>query len=153
MVDFGTAWYQNIWYLVVPNQCVYLNLALITGTVMRLLYVVACLITLVGCSKEIEHTESPIRPIAWTAVKTSNFEQVRTLSGIVAPVENANLSFEVNGKVEDVFVKLGDTVTKGQPLAKLNQLTFQLSFESASAQVKQAEATLQEAQNEYEVVY
>lgn len=127
-----------------------IKLAPVTGTVMRLLYVVACIITLVGCSKEIEHTESPIRPIAWTAVKTSNFEQVRTLSGIVAPVENASLSFEVNGKVEKVFVKLGDTVSKGQPLAKLNQLTFQLSFESASAQVKQAEATLQEAQNEYE---
>ena len=116
---------------------------------MRLLIFVAMTLVLAGCSKDTEQAEPVIRPIAWTAVKTTNFEQIRTLSGIVAPVEDANLSFEVNGKVEKVYVKLGDVVTKGQPLAKLNQLTFQLSFESATAQLKQAEAGLLEASNEY----
>ena len=117
---------------------------------MRLFTFLAIAIVLTGCSQEAEHSDPVIRPIAWTAAKTTDFKQVRTLSGIVAPVEDAKLSFEVNGKVEKVYVKLGDRVTKGQPLAKLNQLTFQLSFESATAQLKQAEASLLEASNEFE---
>ena len=122
---------------------------ILKGTNMRMLKCLIFILLLAGCSQEKIPTKEVIRPIAWTSVNTSNFEQVRTLSGIVAPVEDANLSFEVNGKVEQVFVKLGDSVKKGQPLAKLNQLSFQLSFKSASAQLEQAKASLLEASNEF----
>jgi len=117
---------------------------------MRTFILLISALALLGCTEKKEQEAPIIRPIAWTTVKTSNFEQVRTLSGIIAPVEDARLSFEVNGKVESVSVKLGETVKKGQVLAQLNQLTFKLSYESATAQLKQAQASYQEAKNEFE---
>lgn len=106
-------------------------------------------ILLTACSKESPEPQPTIRPIAWTQVSLSSLEQVRTLSGIIAPVEATTLSFEVNGKVQDVAVILGDSVTKGQQLAQLNQRTFNLSLQSAQATLKQTQASYAEAKNEY----
>jgi len=102
-----------------------------------------------GCSKAPTVEVNPIRPIAWTEVQLSKLEQIRTLSGIVAPVEATSLSFEVSGKVQSVKVNLGNNVSKGQELARLNQRSFNLSLQSAQAQLEQAQATSQEADNEF----
>jgi len=103
-----------------------------------------------GCSQEQVVTEKAIRPIAWTKVEMTDLKQVRTLSGIVAPIEAANLSFEVNGKVQSVAVNLGNEVTQGQVLAQLNQRSFKLSLQSAQAQLEQTKASMSEAKNSYE---
>ena len=106
--------------------------------------------SLFGCSEAPAIKANSIRPIAWTEVKLSKLEQIRTLSGIVAPVEATSLSFEVSGKVQSVKVNLGNNVSKGQELARLNQRSFNLSLQSAQAQLKQAQATMTEAKNEYQ---
>ena len=105
---------------------------------------------LTACTEQEQDTTPVIRPIAWTKVELSEFDQVRTLSGIVASVEATTLSFEVTGKTESVTVNLGNKVKKDQPLAKLNQLTFQLSVQSADAELKKAQASHIEANNEYQ---
>ncbi|WP_286233699.1 efflux RND transporter periplasmic adaptor subunit [Thalassotalea sediminis] len=105
---------------------------------------------LASCSDKTPEKEPVIRPIAWQEVTFSPLEQIRTLSGIVAPVETATLSFEVAGKVETVAAKLGDKVTKGQLLVQLNQRSFALSLQSAEANLQQVEANYAEAKNAYE---
>ena len=117
---------------------------------MRLLTSLLVLTLLVACSKEPAPERKVIRPIDWTEVKRSKLEQVRTLSGIVAPVEATSLSFEVNGKVQSVKVILGEEVKKGQELARLNQRSFNLSLQSAQATLNQSRASYSEAQNEYQ---
>lgn len=117
---------------------------------MRIYISIMLAILLTACSKEQTEPAPTIRPIAWTQVAESSLQQVRTLSGIVAPVEAATLSFEVNGKTQSVSVILGDTVNKGQQLAQLNQRTFNLSLQSALATLKQTQASYAEAKNEYE---
>ncbi len=117
---------------------------------MRTLIIITFICFIVSCSKVTTHTEKAVRPIAWTQVVETDLTQRRTLSGIVAPVETARLSFEVVGKIQTVNAKLGDVVTKGQILAQLDQRNFQLSLQSAQAQLDKANVTMIDAKSTYE---
>ncbi len=116
---------------------------------MRLILLIF-IIVITGCTEEVQPQKTLIRPIAWVKVSSSKLEQIRRLSGIVAPVEATDLSFEVSGKVQSVKVRLGANVKQGQELARLNQRSFNLSIQSAQAQWQQSQATLTEAKNEYQ---
>ncbi|WP_448568024.1 efflux RND transporter periplasmic adaptor subunit [Thalassotalea ganghwensis] len=117
---------------------------------MRFLILITLMTVLSACNQPTENKEKAIRPIAWMEVSESNFEQLRTLSGIVAPVETATLSFEVPGKVAEVYVRLGESVSAGQPIAKLNQRSFDLSVQAAQAQLDKANAAMSEAKSSFE---
>ena len=84
---------------------------------MRVMPLILFTLFLVGCNKPVKEVNKPVRPIMWTTVELSPFEQIRTLSGIVAPVEATKLSFEVQGKIKAIEVNLGNEVLKGQELA------------------------------------
>src|SRR5881394_1106653 len=62
-----------------------------------------------------------------TVVKVETRKELRstvTSSGEVRPIQFMNLTSEVQGRIEEIYVKEGDQVTKGQRLVKLdpNQL-------------------------------
>ena len=116
---------------------------------MRILSICIAVIALTACNEQTVSTEKAVRPIAWTKVSQSSIKQLRTLSGIVSPVEATQLSFEVLGKVQSVDVRLGDKVNKGQVLAQLNRRTFELSLQSAQAQLDKANASMSEADNAF----
>src|SRR5678816_932922 len=48
-----------------------------------------------------------------------------TSSGEVRPIQFMNLTSEVQGKIEEIYVKEGDHVTRGQPLVKLDPKQLQ----------------------------
>jgi RND family efflux transporter MFP subunit len=104
---------------------------------------------LVGCNEKTPQENTTIRPIQWTEVTLSTLEQIRVLSGIVAPVEATKLSFEVGGKIQEISVNLGDEVTKGQSLASLNKRSYMLEQQSAQAKYEQAKASSADAKNTY----
>ncbi len=106
-------------------------------------------LTTLGCSEPTAKFEEAIRPIAWQTVTQSSLDQTRRLSGTVYPIEATNLSFEVSGKVEWVKVKLGDSVRRGDALARLDQRNFNLSVQSSQANLQQAKASQVEAENEF----
>ncbi|MGS2721128.1 efflux RND transporter periplasmic adaptor subunit [Paraglaciecola aestuariivivens] len=106
-------------------------------------------IMLSACSEKNIDDQPVIRPIAWTKVAQQDFTQVRRLAGVVEPVETANLSFLASGKVKQVKVKLGQNVVAGEELASLDQRSFRLNYQSAEAQLEQAEAAFIEAKNEF----
>jgi RND family efflux transporter MFP subunit len=104
---------------------------------------------LIGCTEKTAQINNTIRPIKWTQVTLSSLEQIRVLSGIVAPVEATKLSFEVSGKIQAINVNLGDNVSAGQQLAYLNKRSFNLEFQSAQAKYQQSKANLADAKNTY----
>jgi len=122
---------------------------MLTGISMRTLLLTLLTLFLFGCNQSVDQPKKVIRPIVWTKVSLSNLEQIRTLSGIVAPVEATKLSFEVSGKIQNMLVNLGDEVTKGQELARLNQRSYTLGLQSAQAKYEQAKASLIDASNSY----
>lgn len=102
-----------------------------------------------GCNEKAPELKEVIRPIAWTQVKASNFDQVRRLSGTIQPVEATNLSFQVGGKIDSVKVNLGEVVKQGDQLATLDQRSFKLSQQSSLASLHQAQSKLRETENEF----
>lgn len=76
-----------------------------------------------------------------------------TATGNLAPTNQVIVGSELSGTVAEVYVDTNDTVTKGQPLAKLDTIKLIQQTErtratllSAKARVSQAEATLRESE-------
>ncbi len=69
-------------------------------------------------------------------------------SGAVKPVQSRALAFPVAGTVTEVLVKVGDIVTVGQPLARLNTDELDLAVKQAEANLKSAQAGIAAANGE-----
>ncbi len=67
-------------------------------------------------------------------------------SGSVAAERTLALPFQTSGSVTEVLVQEGDTVTAGQPLARLDDRDLQLEVSSAQANLASAQARLAQAQ-------
>src|SRR4051794_3228161 len=77
-----------------------------------------------------------------TTVKVNVRKELRstvTSSGEVRPVQFMNLTSEVQGRIEDIYVKEGDQVTKGQPLVRLDPNQLQSNTDAQTAAVQTAQ--------------
>lgn len=82
-----------------------------------------------------------------TVVKIETKRELKsnvTASGEIRPIQFINLTSEVQGRIEDIYVKEGDKVDAGTPLVKLDPTQLQ---SSTDAQL----AALQASQNESQV--
>lgn len=92
-----------------------------------------------------------------TVVKLETRRELRatvTSSGEVRPIQFMNLTSEVQGRIEEIYVKEGDQVTKGQPLVRLdpNQLQSNTdaqlaAFQGAQDDVRVSQTQVTAAQN------
>jgi len=75
-----------------------------------------------------------------TEVVRGNISQEVSETGQVKKGEEINLSFKSSGEIEKIYVEVGDNVTTGQDLAKLdtNQLFIQLTEAQAALEVVKA---------------
>jgi len=82
-----------------------------------------------------------------TIVKVEPKKELRstvTASGEIRPIQFINLTSEVQGRIEEIYVKAGDVVTKGQPLVRLDPEQLQSNTDAQTA-------AYQAAQNESQV--
>jgi len=79
-------------------------------------------------------------PVGYAAIT----EKV-SASGKVQPVTEVKLAADVSGEITELFVKEGDSVTKGQLLARIRPDTYQAAVEIQSAGVSQQRANLAQA--------
>ncbi len=75
-------------------------------------------------------------------VATGNVETVVSGLGSLEPVERVSLGFEINGRVEAVYVADGDTVYPGDVLAELNNDALEIEHEQALLSIDNAEIDL-----------
>jgi len=79
----------------------------------------------------------------------AKFEQISKAQGIViATAKKQEIQSANDGVIEKVFVKEGQRVTKGQVIAKLDEVQFQASYEAIKSKVASLEATLSRLQAE-----
>ena len=71
-------------------------------------------------------------------------KSVVTASGEVRPIQFINLTSEVQGRIEEIYVKEGDQVTEGQPLVRLDPTQLE---SSQQAQFAAAQASINDVQN------
>ena len=86
-----------------------------------------------------------------TVVKLETRKELRstvTSSGEVRPIQFMNLTSEVQGRIEEIYVKEGDQVVKGQQLVRLdpNQLQSNADAQRAAVQGAQDDIRVSESQ-------
>ena len=95
------------------------------------LMIASMAIVLPGCSSGGDQIK-----VKTASAEKGQLEAVYKITGALVPVDTAKISAQMMGKVSEINVEEGDTVTAGQVLAKLDdtQLSAQLSQAQASYQ-------------------
>lgn len=86
-----------------------------------------------------------------TTVKIEMRSELRstvTSSGEVRPIQFMNLTSEVQGRIEDIMVKEGDKVEKGQALVRLDPNQLESSTDAQLASFQAAQTQIASAENQ-----
>jgi len=84
----------------------------------------------------------PAVQVHTAAVQRISIERQVDISGTLASTDQAKVSSEVAGVVQQVFVELGTEVKPGQVLVKLDPTELQLALQRAESALRQTEAQL-----------
>jgi RND family efflux transporter MFP subunit len=109
---------------------------------------ISFLFLMFACSQEAPKPTERIRAIKTITVAEKTSGPLRKFSGLVEAVDSSILAFEVPGNVNEVHVKVGDRIEKGQVIAVLNKRTFQLDVQAAEAAVERAKVQLADKKND-----
>lgn len=97
-------------------------------------------------------TEPLLRSVRYVTVKGDSAGQQRTFSGIVRAGNTSRLSFQVGGRIEKVYVNVGDAVKKGAPIAKVDPTDAKIQLQEARAALADTRASAQSADASYDRV-
>ncbi len=106
------------------------------------------LFTISACREEPPKPVERIRAIKTITVSEQASGKIRKFSGVVEAADSSSISFEVAGNVQEVRVDVGDKITKGQVLAKLDKRTYKLNVKAAEAEVGSAKVQLADKRND-----
>ena len=84
-----------------------------------------------------------------TPVTLTSVQHLYHLDGLVEAVHQSTISSQTTGQVEKVFFDVEDFVQQGQEILLINDSEQQASLDKAAANLKQAKAGLQDAQDEH----
>jgi HlyD family secretion protein len=90
-----------------------------------------------------------LRPYTVVA-RSESLPGVVTASGELDAVERVNVSPQRQGQVEEIFVEEGDTVRRGQPLARMDAGDLADRLGELRAEIYAAEARLTRSRNEWQ---
>lgn len=100
--------------------------------------------TVASCDKPAP-TASPVRPVRATTVEPSTEGETISLTGQVRAKDQVNLAFRLDGRMIERPVNVGDVLTAGQVVARLDPQNQQNALTSAQANLTSAEAALTQA--------
>ena len=137
----------------VPNPAVRRFAQTLIGRTLIAALVSSSLILFASCSKSISGKQvdaaTMVKPLMVRAAPVEQRQIRRNVEsvGSLFPYEEVIVSSEVEGKVEQVFVDVGDRIARGQPIVKVSPAELQLTFEQQRASLQQARARLGLAEN------
>ena len=106
-------------------------------------------LSLAACSEEVVEP-TLVRAVRFVEVTNDDGSRQRVFSGVAKAGTQSRLSFRVNGRVLTVPVNIGDSVKKGQTIAKIDAADSQLQLQEARAAAAQAQAQSRNAKSTYE---
>ncbi|OQJ93734.1 efflux transporter periplasmic adaptor subunit [Vibrio parahaemolyticus] len=105
---------------------------------------------LTGCNKAISEPAEPlIKPVKLLAVKDLTVDDSDAFLARIDATYRAQLSFQVSGEVEELLVRMGQGVEKGEVLATLDPKDLQLALDAAQAQYALAKTQWERAKSLY----
>lgn len=88
----------------------------------------AAALMLVGCGKKEEETteqQERIEPVEVTRLQTHEVERRITLSSNLQAYETVSISPSLTGKIEHIYVEIGDRVRRGDSIVRMDQQQYQ----------------------------
>ena len=124
---------------------------------------VSLITTLMACGGTPEELPPPpVRPVKLFTVEGTEGAALRRFPGAISASRRAELSFRVNGTLQEILVKEGDKVKKGQVLAQLDPTDYkirvndrQATFDKTSKNFDRAKELIQDgtiSQSDYDQV-
>ena len=102
------------------------------------------LVLINGCGRQAhQEAQQMVRPVSTMLVGLPPQSGGRAFPGQAEANEEAELSFQVGGSLIEVSANVGDTVKKGQVLAKLDPQDFEVRLRAAEGELSSAQANLQ----------
>jgi RND family efflux transporter MFP subunit len=118
--------------------------------VRSLLLVLGLTTALAACQEEEEAEAPELRPVRSVVVAESTAGETVTLSGTVESQVQVDLAFRIGGRLAERLVGVGDTVTPGQVIARLDPADEENALRGAEAALSAAAAQLSEAQSNFD---
>ena len=100
---------------------------------------------LAGCDEtSVAGEQAPPRPVK-TVTATAAPENIESLPGVVQARVETDMAFRTLGRIVSRGVEVGDLVSKGEVVAEIDPLSLQLAVRSAEADLRDAQAQLDNA--------
>jgi len=112
----------------------------------RIVLVIAVTLPLAACGKE-ESKKVEVRPVRVISIQRAPIVETVSLTGQIQAKDQVNLAFRIGGRLKERNVTVGDPVTAGQIIAKIEAQDYQNALLSAGAELTSAQAVLTNAQN------
>lgn len=116
--------------------------------IMKYILIIFSILLFPMCTKSKEEKEVRIRPVKHITLYKTGITEEHTFSGVAKSKEEANLSFKVAGTVDQIHVKVGDVIRRGQQIASLESIDYQVSLQQAEAQEQAAQASEQSSETQ-----
>ncbi|PPK49932.1 biotin/lipoyl-binding protein, partial [Marinobacter persicus] len=117
-----------------------------TAMPLRGLQVLAMLSSLLvmGCSAEAPPlTQQTVYPVKLMTLEQAQSGTLKQYPGRVSASDHSELSFRVGGELTELAVKAGDTVEKGEVVARLDDRDARTRLENARSNFNLAQATFE----------
>jgi RND family efflux transporter MFP subunit len=108
-------------------------------------FILIAVIAACACEKPVETLTAASRPVNTMVIGGQSTGDTRTFPAEVDAIQKADLSFRVSGKTQNIFVKEGDEVIKGQLLAELDPTDFEITLKDRKASYDTAKANFDRA--------
>jgi RND family efflux transporter MFP subunit len=105
---------------------------------------------LTGCGRQMETGEPGTRPVKLTRLTEGGLARVLEYPGRVLPNEQADMAFEVPGRMIELSVTEGMEVEEGEVLARLDDRDYAADLEAARAQLEVARLEADRARTLFE---
>jgi RND family efflux transporter MFP subunit len=131
-------------------SAIWSNLRASVGVALYLLVACAALVLLSGCDSSEEPTVAEVRPVRVITVEKQDGGSTVSLTGTVQAQTEANLGFRIDGRMIERLVNIGDTVTAGQVIARLDPQNEENAVRAARANVAAAAGRAAETRADYD---
>ncbi len=98
-----------------------------------------------ACEEPPETYIATSRPVKTIVIGGQSASDIRTFPAEVDAIQKADISFRVSGKIQNILVKEGDDVKKGQVLAELDPTDFKITLKDRKASYSTAKANFDRA--------
>lgn len=110
------------------------------------------LAVILGCTEApkqqtINEMQTEVIPVKVEAIKTSNASQIMEATGLLTTENEARYAFLIGGIIQKIYVKEGDSFTKGQLLASLNTTEIEAQYQQVLLNLEKAKRDYTRTQN------